>query len=153
MAKYYVQYGNGEVYSLSFAPRLDDARIISRAEYLRLRPEYCRAQLLKMIKPRDTVYCVLRHCSSSGMQRRISLFVIVDGEIRNIDVLASDLMGYRMADRKEGIVVNGCGMDMGFHLVYSLGASLWTRGTDEPHGTRNGQPDSDGGYALKHVWL
>lgn len=38
-------------------------------------------------------------------------------------------------------------------FVYSLGRTLWPDGTRAPHGRRNGQPDSDGGYALKHSWL
>jgi hypothetical protein len=49
--------------------------------------------------------------------------------------------------------MSGAGMDMGFELVYRLGQAMWPNGTPEPHGTRNGQPDSDGGYALEHKWL
>jgi len=44
-------------------------------------------------------------------------------------------------------------IDMGFHVVYNLGRTLWPEGTPEPHGTRNGEPDRDGGYALNHQWL
>jgi hypothetical protein len=42
---------------------------------------------------------------------------------------------------------------MGFAAVYNLGYALWPNGTPEPHGTRNGVPDRDGGYALKQCWL
>ena len=66
--------------------------------------------------------------------------------------LASRALGWRLG-KNEGIVVDGCGMDMGFHLVYSLGATIWPSGTNKPHGTRNGEPDSCGGYALKSRWL
>ena len=52
-----------------------------------------------------------------------------------------------------GLVIGGCGMDMGFHVVYNLGRAMWPDGTPDPHGTRNGEPDRDGGYALKHRWL
>ena len=38
-------------------------------------------------------------------------------------------------------------MDMGFQAVYCLGLSLWPDGTPEPHSTRNGEPDTNGGYA------
>jgi hypothetical protein len=31
--------------------------------------------------------------------------------------------------------------------------ALWPNGTDTPHGTRNGEPDTNGGYALKHRWM
>jgi len=43
--------------------------------------------------------------------------------------------------------------DMGFQIVYQLGQRMWPDGTPKPHGRRNGQPDSAGGYALKHQWL
>jgi hypothetical protein len=41
-------------------------------------------------------------------------------------------------------------MDVCFAAVYNLGRTLWPNGTDKPHGTRNGTPDTDGGYALKN---
>lgn len=91
--------------------------------------------LHKVLKPGDTVYTVLRHVSSSGMSRRIDCYAIG--------------IAKRHAS-KQGLVVPGCGMDMGYHLVYSLGCALWPKGTKKPHGTRNGEPDSTGGYALKH---
>lgn len=117
-----------------------------------------RARLLG-IKPGYTVYCVLEHVSASGMTRRIKFLVPSierrNGEgvhvIRNVSPLIADLTGYRL---KEGaLVVQGCGMDMGFAVVYDFGRALWPDGTPKPHGTRNGEPDSDGGYALKHQWL
>jgi len=109
-------------------------------------------RLLETLKPGQTVFCTLRHVSASGMQRRISLHVIKDDEIFQIDHLAARAMGDRIHD-KGGIVVNGCGMDMGFSLVYNLGLTLWPNGTLAPHGSRNGEPDSDGGYALKSRWI
>jgi hypothetical protein len=53
----------------------------------------------------------------------------------------------------DGITIGGCGMDMGFELVYQLGYALWPNGTPAPHGTRNGEPDTNGGYALRQRWL
>jgi hypothetical protein len=116
-----------------------------------------RARLLTMLKPGDRVYTVLRHVSASGMSRRISLVVATtdhDGKpaVTSIDWLAARLLSYRQHDRG-GLVVGGCGMDMGFHLVYALGSALWPDGTPEPHGRRNGEPDTAGGYALRHEWL
>lgn len=72
--------------------------------------------------------------------------------IRSIAGLAADLLGATWTD-DDAIRVGGAGMDMGFHLVYSLGSALWPDGTKKPHGTRNGEPDRAGGYALKHQWL
>jgi len=132
-------------------------------------------RLLRTVAPGDTVYTIARHVSRSGMQREISLVAIdrsviaqlgknvrvhEDGVIANLgrealttlDYFAARALGYRIG-KHGGIVVGGCGMDMGFHLVYNLGRTLWPNGTSKPHGRRNGQPDSDGGYALKHGWL
>jgi hypothetical protein len=41
-------------------------------------------------------------------------------------------------DKSGGVRVRGCGMDMGFHLTYTLSAKLY--------GYENG-----GGYAIKHA--
>lgn len=65
---------------------------------------------------------------------------------------AADAMGRKWHD-KSGIAIGGCGMDMGFSLVYDLGRTLWPNGTPKAHSTRNGEPDRDGGYALKHQWI
>lgn len=125
---------------------------ISAAEGKRCHREQAREGLLAILKPGDTVYTVLRHVSASGMSRNIDAYVFRDDRPVYLSGYASTLIGWPMAKRS-GIVVGGCGMDMGFHLVHTLGALLWPDGTGEPHGTRNGEPDSDGGYALKHAWL
>ena len=119
--------------------------------------EDARTRLLSMLKPGDRVYTVLRHVSSSGMSRRISLVIPTtdhDGKpaVTSIDWLAARVLSYRQHD-KGGLMVGGCGMDMGFHVVYALGSALWPDGTPEPHGRRNGEPDTAGGYALRHEWL
>lgn len=119
--------------------------------------EDARNRLLSMLKPGDRVYTVLRHVSASGMSRRISLVIpTTDHEgkpaVTSIDWLAARLLSYRQHDRG-GLMVSGCGMDMGFHAVYALGSALWPNGTPGPHGRRNGEPDTAGGYALRHEWL
>ena len=154
MTTYFIHHQSGECYALNFRPAhmQDGAEFITKAEFNRARPAYCRAELLKLIAPGATIYTQLRHASASGMRRRISLHVVHDGRIRCIDTLAADLLGDKV-HQDGGIVANGGGMDMGFHLVYSLGSRLWPEGTPEPHGTRNGAPDRSGGYALKHEWL
>jgi hypothetical protein len=86
------------------------------------------------------------------MTRHISIYIVHKGEIVNISRRASIVTGWKQSNNG-GLVVGGCGMDMGFHTVYTLGRYLWPKGTRKPHGTRNGAPDKDGGYALKHSWL
>ena len=111
-----------------------------------------QAELRKLLKPGETVYCLLDHVSRSGMRRHIRFMVLRKGEPRYISYWIARALDYRQAKR-DGLIVDGCGMDMGFSVVYNLGAVLWPKGTRKPHGMRNGEPDSDGGYALKHRWL
>lgn len=73
--------------------------------------------------------------------------------VRSIGWLAAQAMDYAWDRDRQGLKVGGCGMDMGFHVVYSLGQTVWPKGTKKPHSTRNGEPDRAGGYALKHQWL
>lgn len=86
-----------------------------------------------------TVYTILRHVSRSGMSRNISAFVIHENQPHNITYDVSKILDYKLAKNTEGVRVGGCGMDMGFHLVYSLSSSLY--GIDDR-----------GGYRLKHRW-
>lgn len=77
-------------------------------------------RLRALLKPGDTVYTILRHVSRSGMSRSIS--VVMMGENGPNDVSwAVARAGLGTFDRKnDGVKVSGCGMDMGFHLVYNL---------------------------------
>jgi hypothetical protein len=89
-----------------------------------------------------TVYTVLRSVSSSGMTRKISLKVAEGSSIYDITHLAAKALGEKIADANghNSIKVNGCGMDMGFHLVYGLSSVLYA-----------GQERA--GYVLSHRWL
>ena len=103
--------------------------------------EEAKERLLDILKPGDTVFTILDNVSRSGMQRTIRLVLIKtddDGKPFTLhpNYLASQLLGYRQAKRSDGLVVGGCGMDMGFHLVYSMSMALF-----------------GDGYALKHEWL
>jgi hypothetical protein len=114
--------------------------------------------LHSMLKPGDTVYTICDHVSRSGMSRDIRLVVLKcepTGESYTLhpNYSASKLLEIPQAKKGDGLKMGGCGMDMGFQLVYLLGKAMWPDGTPQPHGKRNGVPDSDGGYALKHRWL
>jgi hypothetical protein len=69
--------------------------------------------------PTDTIYTVIRHVSSSGMQREISVKMIDAGRIIHLDYLVSTALGMKVG-KHNGIVVKGCGMDMGFHIVHNI---------------------------------
>lgn len=149
---YYMQAPGGEVFRTSYPEYHKECKTLTRAEGEKIYRAQVLAEAKRKIKPGQKIYCTLRSVSASGMSRRISLHTIHKGELIPLDYTASILTGRTLSD-KGGIVCNGCGMDMGFDLVYSLGYSIWPKGTPKAHGTRNGQPDKDGGYALKHIWI
>lgn len=148
----YMQDKNGFVFETMFPEYHKDAKKLTKKEGQTLRKEQSKNELLKLVKPGQNIFTVCRHVSASGMSRRISLFVAMDDDMQCIDQYVSDVTSYKNSE-KGGLVASGCGMDMGFAIVYALGRALWPNGTPEPHGTRNGAPDKDGGYALKHRWL
>ena len=93
--------------------------------------------LRQTLRPGDTVSLVLRHTSASGMLRRISpVLADRDGYTLNLDRYAAMIYDAPPADAGEGVKVGGCGMDMGFHLVYELASMIY-----------------GDGYALRHQWL
>lgn len=96
-------------------------------------------RLQKWLRPGDTIYCILRHVSRSGMLRVIDLVKVdEDGDIVRVGYDAARALGWPYDYRRGGVRVSGCGMDMGFHLVYSLGHALFGAGAGE---------------VLKHRWL
>lgn len=83
-------------------------------------------ELRDTLQPGDTVYTVLRHVSRSGMSRTIDVYVIRDNEPRYLSYWVARALGWTVnSGRIEGIKVNGCGMDMGWHLVSSLSYTLF----------------------------
>ncbi len=94
--------------------------------------------------------------TGSGMTRRISVLVPSEGGILDVSGFVATALDYRRHDRDGGIIVSGCGMDMGSHLVYCLGRSLYPDGFKVEGVGRNGDTsgrDNDGGYALTHRWI
>jgi hypothetical protein len=133
--------------------------------------------LLTLIKPGDTVYTSLDHVSQSGMSRRIGVYIArIDKDreytngkpyIQRITWHVAKLLSYRM--KNDALVVGGCGMDMGFRVVYRLSSMLFRNnyrctgknclsndhinGQMNPREDHKGELHSDGGYALRHEWL
>ena len=121
--------------------------------------EQARARLLELLKPGDTVSTIIRHVTRSGMYRVVAPVIVRDGEMLTIGHAVSLLTGMRWDDKYNGVGVDGCGMDVGFEVVYNLGRALWPAGFSMPVDTyhnglvRAGEVIQDGGYALKQRWL
>jgi len=126
-------------------------------------------ELRELLKPGDTVHCILRHVSRSGMTRAISPVILgTDGSSWEISYLVGPATGRKVNQKHGGVTVSGCGMDMGFELVYTLSRTLFPDGfecigkgcpasdhVNPPH-DQNYEPHLhpiDGGYALGHRWL
>jgi hypothetical protein len=100
------------------------------------------ARMHEWVKPGDTVYTILRHVSRSGMQREIGVVLMLpDDRKRDLDARhggmtpvdlhpnypVAKVIGARVGKR-DGVIMGGCGMDMGFALVYELSARLYPDG-------------------------
>jgi hypothetical protein len=84
-------------------------------------------RLREMIKPGDTVSTVLRHVSRSGMSRSISVMHADEDGISDVSYLVARALDDKIDQVNGGVKVGGCGMDMGFHLVYNLSRTLYAR--------------------------
>jgi hypothetical protein len=118
-------------------------KTLSKAAAKQLDRDYAIEQLLThYISAGDTVYTVIRSVSSSGMSRTMSLKIVRDGRIDDITFSAAHALDYPLVEvnGSRAIRVGGAGMDMGFHVVYSLSSVLF-RGEDRA------------GYVLSHRWL
>lgn len=130
-----------------------------------------KKHLAARLRPGTTVYTVTRHVSRSGMMRRMDVYAFAPdpdgGEPSKLYLTywAAQLLGYSMND--DGMRVDGCGMDMGFHVVHSLsyamhGCRIHGRhhcGPNAAEASERGYPHSPSltafrtGYSLNHQWI
>ena len=122
-------------------------------KYTKSEKQEALEKLKSWIKKGDTLHTTVRHVSRSGMMRHISVrhLKATDNPERPVNISNYDYHIARVLDLPEapnyqGVKVGGCGMDMGFHLVYSLSRALFR---DEP----KGESDRDHGYWIKQEWL
>jgi hypothetical protein len=119
---------------------------------------------LSFLKPGNVIYTELLSVSRSGMTRHIKPIIIQENEPNWIGYNVAVLLEERLDDNG-GVVMGGCGMDMGFHLVYELSSILFRDGfmclgercpsNDHSNGDGDRTPHlhKSGGYALKQRWL
>lgn len=144
-------------------------------------------RLRAWLKPGDTVHTILDHVSSSGMSRDIRCIILKceKGEARDShpNHAIGVILGLSRAKRGDGNRIGGCGMDMGFHIVHSLGYALFGEEAEKGVGKKanalrkaiyeadkfywhqQGKKEkpnwtkpsrewfAGAGYALKHRWL
>jgi len=100
-------------------------------------------RLKEWIKKGDTLHTTVRHVSRSGMMRYITTRQLkksdhpdVEVQVSNYDYHVARVLDLPEAPNYQGVKVGGCGMDMGFHLIYTLSRELF-----------------NDGYAIKQEWL
>jgi len=128
----------GHVFVTAYPENWKECEQVSKTKGKALRAQHAKKSLLNILKAGDTVYTVLRHVSASGMSRRIDLYTIQDNKPVYLSGYYAMLQGEEPP--QNGYKVGGCGMDMGFHLVYTLSSLLFGF-------------DNRGGYELRHEWL
>ena len=143
-----------------------------------LEVEEAKKTLREILPPGSTVLCILRSVSRSGMSREISFLTETHRDVTGLFGIVGE---YRRGNR-DGLKVTGCGMDMGFAVVYDVSRRLYPDGfgvkgegplgheirpDTKEHAAqavakgvkfygRNGDAsgwDNDGGYALESRWI
>lgn len=92
-------------------------------------------ELRELFPPGSTAYTVLRHVSGSGMSRAIDVYALGrngSGECspRWLSPKVGVVIDEDWSEHYEALNIGGCGMDMGFHVVYSLSAALYGHAQD-----------------------
>jgi len=89
------------------------------------------------------VFTVIRSVARSGMSWEISVVIPITDDHHNTRFVhpswtVAKLLGYRYSEKNghNAVVVGGCGMDMGFHLIYGLSQKLY-----------------GDGYKIKQEWI
>jgi hypothetical protein len=92
--------------------------------------------LKQFIKKGDTIFTKIEKVSTSGMYRHIKVISIKKNNPSYWSYYVAKILEWSYKDKTNAVGVGGCGMDMGFHLVYTLSRILFKDG-----------------YALKQRWI
>jgi len=76
------------------------------------------------------------------MNRSISFYTIRKNQPLKLDYHIARILDYKHDKNNGGLKINGCGMDMGFHVVYSLSNVIFKKNKKREQG-----------YNLKQQWL
>jgi hypothetical protein len=93
-----------------------------------------KARLLELLEKASnkTIYTIVTKVAPSGMSRWLKLYIVADSQPINITREAAAIFGAPYS-YEYGLKVRGAGMDMGFHVVYSLSYELYKDGYKIPH--------------------
>lgn len=116
--------------------------------------ETIKERLKALLGTNRRIYQVITKVSTSGMSRHIANFAVSEGELLRIDWEICKLLKHTRRS-EYGVFITGCGMDMGFSIAYSLGEVLFPKGDGKTVTGRNGdtEPETDGGYLIKQIWI
>lgn len=135
------------------------------AKYSKVQVAESLAELRRLCPPGTTVHTKLVHVSRSGMRREIAPIVFKRGKVsdgRYIWWHVAVVLGLAVNGQRDAVKVDGCGMDMGFHIVNALSYVLHGhegRGEDAKAASalgRSFQPRRGhyrAGYSLNHRWI
>ena len=98
--------------------------------------DYSKEMLLNYFPKGSTVHLVIRQVSRSGMYRHISVHGIKNNTVYHYSFHVAKVLEWTYKDKTNAVGIGGCGMDMGFHLVYTLASVLY-----------------NDGYALTHKYI
>ena len=96
-------------------------------------------EVLDSITPTTKIYTTVTKVNRMGTARWIKVYMVKDGDIFNLTPIVGNLLEYNRTD--DGLHVTGCGMDMCWHLVYTLSRTLFKGDKNPTHG--------DPGYILQ----
>ena len=114
------------------------------------------------VVPGATIYTSVSRIARSGMSRLVHCYIVCEEtyngktthEIQDISGLVANAIGWKRDHQDGGIKVSGCGMDMCFHTVYTLGQVMFPNGGPRDKSERRGARDAgdhepSGGYLLR----
>ena len=131
----YIETISGSVFKTSNVENWPNAVQLSKQEGEKRYLQQSADELRALLPEGSRVYCVLRSVSSSGMTRHIDFYAIKGDRPIWLSSQIAFLCGYRTA-KTRGLIVRGCGMDMGFSVVCNLAYALYKSES-----------------ALKHDWI
>lgn len=88
--------------------------------------EECLNRLKEWVKEGDTIFCVLRSVSRSGMSRKITFLKIENDQLNYLTYDIAKSLGYHYhSEWYDSMTVSDWGMDMGFAVVDRLSCVLF----------------------------